>query len=624
MTILAEVFYADKQRLRDSISYECDPKGIITAIKMDSGIYQELSSYEDNVWILPHHWFPESTKDSQRSLNFTRITCQSLRKAAKVIMARQLWGENAVTKNKRGNTYVYDFRTIIWFFNWLSSKNINNTTEITPMVAHQYIVHVKGIRVQRVKRKGLPLSSNTKNYKLSAIEASWRWLRDTIYSFEHPWPESSAAAISGHNPNRKEAQTLIIPDSILAPLTQYAQEKLNGADELIEHRNAISRLALSEQDRANHSNYKSRCLKLRGWQAGVREFNKAIFELRDCCFLLILLTTGMRSHELLNIKRDRWYSEVRDGERFFYIGSRSDKTHEGNTHWLCPELAINSLKILERLSASLQLKLVEDLYQAIDDEDHVEYARLNDLSGCLALSECTSKKNKIVVISNTALIKTLQSRVDSCGLDWHLTPHQLRRTFANYVVHHKLGDLRYLRDHFKHWSLDMSALYAMNKQQDLDLYDDIYAAFDDVRQGIIGHWLEPDTPLSGGLAKNIRNLRGKNKDVRTFKSRKDMIKKISEHIFLRATSLAWCTNDDGSCGGGQCEECEHGVIDDKKQGWWEAVYAQQIELRLIEDIGESGNQTVERAILRCEKVLADLGADVENIKRKVVANVRRT
>ena len=186
-----------------------------------------------------------------------------------------------------------------------------------------------------------------------------------------------------------------------------------------------------------------------------------------------------------------------------------------------------------------------------------------------------------------------------------------------YVVHHKLGDLRYLRDHFKHWSLDMTILYGMNDKQDLELYDEIYAAFDNKRQGIIGHWLESDTPLSGGLANQIRNLRDKGTLTRTYKSLAAMIEHLSEQIYIRSTGLAWCTNDDGSCAGGRCEECEHGVIDDKKQAFWEGVYAQQIELKQIEGLGESGQTTVDKAIIRCEKVLYDLGADIEAIKQRV-------
>ena len=60
-----------------------------------------------------------------------------------------------------------------------------------------------------------------------------------------------------------------------------------------------------------------------------------------------------------------------------------------------------------------------------------------------------------------------------CGVTIDLTPHMFRRTFACYVAKSAYGDLRYLRQHFKHWSLDMSMMYALNEEQDAELYDEI-------------------------------------------------------------------------------------------------------------------------------------------------------
>ena len=326
----------------------------------------------------------------------------------------------------------------------------------------------------------------------------------------------------------------------------------------------------------------------------------------------------MRSHEVRGIKRDEWYSEIKDDERFYFIGSRSDKTYEGSTHWLCPRIAIDAVKVLERLAEPLQNTLEQALKEAEYRSDAEEIKRLSTINGAACLIASATQNNRVNVMSRNAIIRRLQNIIDKLELVWELRPHQFRRTFANFVVHHKLGDLRYLRDHFKHWSLDMAALYALNEGQDLELYDEIYSAFDEERQGIIGHWLEPDTPVSGGLAENVRRLRG-NDDVRVYKNRNEMVKEISDQIHLRATGLAWCTNDDGTCGGA-CEECEHGLIDDKQKMKWEAIYVQQLELRQIDDLGESGSKTVESAIKRCEKVLRDLGADISEIQQKVTDN----
>lgn len=170
----------------------------------------------------------------------------------------------------------------------------------------------------------------------------------------------------------------------------------------------------------------------------------------------------------------------------------------------------------------------------------------------------------------------------------------------------------------------MTALYGMNEKQELELYDEIYAAFAEKRQAIIGHWLEPDTRLSGGLAPHVRQMRSRNENLRTYKDRREMVRSISDLVFLRSTGIAWCTNDTGvDCAGGQCEACEHGCVDDSHKPFWEGLYVQQIELRQIEGLGEAGSKTVERTIDRCEQVLADLGVDLNSPKEQM-ANVSST
>jgi integrase len=46
------------------------------------------------------------------------------------------------------------------------------------------------------------------------------------------------------------------------------------------------------------------------------------------------------------------------------------------------------------------------------------------------------------------------------GKPYPLHAHQFRRTYARYVARAELGDLLTLRDHFGHWSIDMTTYYA--------------------------------------------------------------------------------------------------------------------------------------------------------------------
>lgn len=108
-----------------------------------------------------------------------------------------------------------------------------------------------------------------------------------------------------------------------------------------------------------------------------------------------------------------------------------------------------------------------------------------------------------------------------CGINWRFTPHQFRRTFAVYAAHSALGDLRYLRQHFKHWSLDMTALYALNEEQDTELYDDIMMTLKNEKIAIVEHWLDEDALVIGGMAEQIISFRKNSEPVRTYSSRRN-------------------------------------------------------------------------------------------------------
>ncbi|MBK1851097.1 hypothetical protein FE845_07075 [Marinobacter sp. 1-4A] len=605
----AEVL-ADRERLLRALPSGEGLHGIITTDRAGKVLYV-LSRYQDPEWWLPKSNSPDSVGDNARKLDFTRIIGEKLRCEAKIAVARKIWGEGALSNSSIKNF----FEDLVCWLNWFNDQGISTQVKVTPLLAARYVHYVNSLTSST--RPGRLLASKTKLHKLSVVEQCWQLLRDTLCGFDHPWPESSAYALAGHKKSNK-AKTDIIPDYILRQLFQHAESLLNRADELLQYRDTLACFQSRSKNRCDQWEDQVEFLKTRGWDLGLRVLGKTLRDLRDGCFVIILATTGIRAHELGNIRRGEWYSEIRDGDRFYFLGSRSDKTHAGKTSWLCPEIAIQAVKVLERLSEPLQDELEQVLQEAKAAGDLKEVTRLQHCSGCIGLTKVPGKRNSVHLLSGIALYRRLGKFTRDLGIDWGIASHQFRRTFANYVVHHKLGDLRYLRDHFKHWSLDMTILYAMNEAQDLELYDEIYAAFDGKRQAIVGHWLEPDTPLSGGMAGHIRQMRNRSEEVRTYKDRKEMIEAISELVYLRSTGIAWCTNDTGvDCAGGQCEGCEHGCIDDTHKPFWEGLYLQQIELRQIDDLDDSGSKTVERTMERCEKVLTDLGVDINRLKEQV-------
>ena len=362
-------------------------------------------------------------------------------------------------------------------------------------------------------------------------------------------------------------------------------------------------------------------LKEMGYQDKLCQFKKELKLLESSCWLIILATTGIRIHELGGLKAGSYHTRDDDGEKYYFIESTSLKTGEGETSWLCPEIAIDALKVMTKITQPLRDQLVEEIASAEAEGDHRRVNNLKRIQHSCVLSVTLHKNNAVDVLSGKGINGRLNDLAKAAGLDWHFASHQFRRTFAHFVVHNQLGDLRYLRDHYKHWSLDMTSIYAMDDDLDLELFNEINFAYREKGENILEHWMESDTPIAGGLKDKIIALRNSDEAVKTYGSRANMITAISDNIIVRSTGVAWCTNDTFGCGGGQCEDCVHSVIDDHHQYQWEAMYAQQIELRKIADeVGPGGTATIERTIRRCETVLTELGADMNAIKERVAAH----
>ncbi|WP_234911211.1 site-specific integrase, partial [Vibrio anguillarum] len=58
------------------------------------------------------------------------------------------------------------------------------------------------------------------------------------------------------------------------------------------------------------------------------------------------------------------------------------------------------------------------------------------------------------------------------GERWHLTPHQLRRSLAYYLVGMQLADYPQLKQQFSHYSIAMTMYYARNASSFRKMYHD--------------------------------------------------------------------------------------------------------------------------------------------------------
>lgn len=590
---------------------------VVMGNNLPSGGREVTARYGDDIWVLPTAIMSQGAKVCHKKLDFNRLNFKShvepLKRAISFYYLKGLPGSGV----PRGGSVVQLFKGVVVFLNYLSSIGVEDITKTNTIITSQYVKHCKSLSGTK---KGSVLTPAALSSRLHVIETLHTLLEGTSYSFKHPWPESSARVIS-KNFQSKEGKTKIIPDNVAQIIMQASFEWLKKADYLLDCQSAVAEEKTKGESPAILNKNINKALLGRGYDKGFRQLRKDVNSLRSACAIIILITTGIRVHELLSLKRNCSLSRFdKDGDRQLWIKGVSQKTKEGATEWLCPELCHQAVKVLERLVVPTQALLELQISSAKNEAERHEYNKNTD---SLFLSISQVKGNEVWLYSSSWLGDILKKYVKECGVDWVFSTHQCRRTFAVYVVRSALGDLRYLREHFKHWSIDMTAMYAANQEQDKELYDEIFMAMVNTKQGKVAHWLDPETPVAGGMGEKIKIFRSKGESVRAYGSHADMIKGVSDTISLRATGVAWCTADTNGCNGGKgvdrtkCGDCDGSIIDDKQQSLWNAIYYQQLELVNLDDIGEQGKITARRALRRCEKVLSDLGADVEKLKEGV-------
>ncbi len=557
--------------------------GIVTYIKLVNGQYHTLSRYEEDIWVFPVSKGTKAVPASALKLSFATISDAQMKRMAKWV---------AWNKMKQGLT-VSSLRTTVTnlknYFQWVLSTDTTASHGLTSFTSSAY---VKFVNTLTSKRNGetKSLAKGTKQGKFAALEYLYLYCEAFDFVKEHPWLDSSAGEQAGmvgkaHREGRYQPQTPIIPDDVLIPLCQFTKSYLDKADEI---------LASTKQ--------------------------KELLLLRDSCIFWLLLTTGMRIHEVLGIKRGAYRSETKDDTTFYYIETVSEKTHTGLAEWIAPEVATRAIDILGCLSAPLQEQLESDLRKARASNDHTEVHRLEEISCHIFLSKNRGKGYPLNLLSGLTITETrLPNLCKQIGSDWNLSAHQFRRTFANYAVHSELGDLRALKDHFKHWSITMTALYAFNDDLDVELFEELLREKYLIEEGIKQDWFELDAPITGGeMAQKIMQVREDGELIKAFGSHIAMVKAFTASIPIRSVGIGWCTNDD-ECKCGKPDSCESGIVDKRHAPYWTGMLVQQMKLlRLgISDIGEAGIENVRKGMERCEKVLTALEFDVEAMKKEI-------
>lgn len=515
------------------------------------------------------------------------------------------------------------YESALPFLRHLDRLALNHLGAVTPIICSIYATECKAER--QAKRKGKPLSPMTLAGRFSAVEALYELSQFTTSPIPSPpWPDSSALHLAGQTgvgTGQYHSKTPLIPDEVFTALFQAAHALVERGETLLELRDGLDALAAQREGQSKSAirGAKNRYLKAHGWKGGLHEFNLELLDLRTACYIVVASLSGCRNHELAYVQSNACYrTEDDDGVLYWWMRSQSTKTGVGHTEWMLPEAGLLALRVMDRWAVPYQAMIEAEIVarRAVDPQDP-EIAEAQKHRGAVFLGASSKHANQVRTLSQVSCNSALKAFAKGRGLDWDLASHQFRRKFANYAARSKFGDLRYLREHFKHWSQNMTNdAYALNESQEMELYAEIQDELDALKMGLAEQWLNPAEPLAGGYGKNLVAWRSAEENIVIFKDRPSMVRSIAESHAIRSNGHAWCTADDDKCIGNsfektRCSGCDNAVIGRYHARLYQQLYNDLKEVLKCDDIGRGGLARVQRDVDRCRDVLISLGYDPE-------------
>ncbi|MCF5039068.1 integrase [Pseudomonas sp. PA-7-1E] len=580
------------------------------------------SRYGDDIWQL--NGFASNVPANKKQLDFSSVP-SAFRSVMKAMLYRYLQRGRRGAGQPKGAMLQKTFYEIRLFLRHLEALKLDQLGAVTPLVCKTYVTACKAYR-QTNRSKGKPLSQRALQCRFNAVEALYELSQYTDDSMpQHPWPETSAKAMAGLLGDAQGGKTLLIPDDVFCILFERAYQQVERGQHLLDLQDTVDAVTAQRKGQSRRAFYtaKNRHLASLGWEGGLRAFNKALSDLRTASYIVLASTSGCRNHELANVLSSAHHRTQDDeGTIYHWMRSQSDKTDAGIHDWMIPEAAVRALRLMERWAAPYQAMIAVEIEQRHRtnprDSQIVEAYKHRH---ALFLGVDPNEGNQVRTLSATSWSEKLKVFAKDCGLNWNLTSHQFRRKFANYAAHSRFGDLRYLKEQFAHWSLDMTLGYAMDdswgQHLDLDLYAEIQAELDDIKLGIVDNWLG-DAALAGGFGRALNHWQRDPQNLLIFKDQASMLKSIAESTAIRSNGHAWCTADNDGCIGNtlertRCGNCNNAVIGRHHSAIYQRLYDDLKGLLHCPDIGESGRQRVERDLNRCRDVLAQLGMAPETL-----------
>lgn len=606
-----------------------------------------ISRFEDDVWNFWPYITRENSKDGNKriiwgillpdGLKLTDAKHRRLLESAKNFIWSLYVNPIEGVKRPAMNTLISMASTMTFLLRWMVSQSIDQFSQLAGRTS-EFILAV---------RNSGNISKSTVKRRLSMLEKLYAQA-GKIDDFlpEHPWPFESATVLAGidQRMSHRLPLTSVIPDDVFICLAKKAIEYIDDrADDILRVHAEVEQAMDSARKRgvtgrAYIFGFGREVARMHGY-GGLREFNTDMSMLKTACYICINMFSGLRNSEMMSLDSncitktlgiDGSYECIWLHGTIYKSGVRPHK-------WLVPPIVERAIKLAERLCAPLQGTLFTEAQQLkkrlanssmkINVSDAKRLGEIERIKTKLFLSIYYGKRGPSVdVASNASVNKWLKDFCKHCNIrdaddnPWALATHQFRRTFAYNYARSELGDLLYLRDHYGHWSLDMTVLYADGGadeyQVDNGLLEDIVRAKQERQAEILATYIDTDAALANGEDW----LGAWRPMVRTAKNKEELIRELSDTLTLNGTGHSWCAGNakGGNCGGlcvfeaDMCVDCNTGIIGPEHLPVWRAIAEQQRVVLDLSDMGAPAKGRAKRILAKANQVISRLDAMDKN------------
>lgn len=624
ITRLVDIGAPEKARLPVSIAIDSE------------GNHTVISRYEDDVWNFWPYINRENAKDGDKRIIWgiampdgSKLTDDHLRDL--LTSAKDfIWSLHVdpIEDHQRPNmkTLISNMGNLAFLLRWMVSNGINSFSQLRGRTS-EYIIVVRNT-------PGIAKSTVMKRLLLvEKLYAQAGKINDFLP--EHPWPFESAAILAGMDQRmaHRTPKTLVIPDEIFIRLAKKAIEYIDELGKNILFAHAQAEEAMSRAKAKGNTDAGYICVKgtkvarSLGFE-GLRDLHKEMVMLRTACYICVNMFSGLRNSEMMSLNCDciTRTPGIDDSYECIWLHGTIYKTGQRPHKWLVPPIVDRAVKL-----AKLMAVLHQEMFNV--EEQALVASKMMDTSAVKRLAEIRQHKEKLflsihysergpiaVVPSNAAVNKWLKDFCRYCnildqeGQPWSLATHQFRRTFAFNYARSELGDLLYLKEHYGHWSLDMTMLYveggADEYQIDNGLLEEVVRFKQDRQAEILSSYINTDAPLANG-----DNWLGTWRPmIRTAKNKEELIQELSSTLTLNGTGHSWCAGNakGGSCGGlcvfeaDMCVDCNTALIGPEHLPVWKEIAAQQRAVLEFHDMGVPAKSRARRILDKANQVITKL------------------